>query len=248
MIKTIVFDFGGVCFKGGTTSALIENLYRLVDYGILDTSKEAIDELFRESCKREAWLCRTGQMSCADYWANVSERLGVDQKMAEKLREIWYSSYTTNDGMEQIVSGLKENENYRLVVFSGNIEDRIKYVDEKYGILDNFDDCLFSFDSGMDKTDGEFYERQLLKAIGCEPGECVYIDDEQRYLDIARPLGINTILFESPSQLADAFRGLGIKTSKEDGWTDRDLNPEPLPCKGSDLPIDLSARKVTHEL
>ncbi len=35
----------------------------------------------------------------------------------------------------------------------------------------------------------------------------------------------------------------GKKSFKKRVWTERDLNPRPLPCEGNDLPADLSALK-----
>lgn len=66
---------------------------------------------------------------------------------------------------------------------------------------------------GTRKPDNKYFEL-CLEAAGCEPGQAVLLDDQQRNLDAASAFGIDTILVERDeapaiSQLRSAF-GFGV--------------------------------------
>jgi HAD superfamily hydrolase (TIGR01509 family) len=110
--------------------------------------------------------------------------------------------------MKELVSELRKN--YKVVAFSGNIKERIKYLNEKYKLNKDFDDFVLSFDVGFDKREKEFY-RILLEKIKCKSKECLFVDDRQDFLNIAKLLGIKTIPFKNAEQLKFDLRKFGIK-------------------------------------
>ncbi len=202
MIKTIVIDLGGVYFEAGTGIALPE-IYKLVN-----VSKEKADEIFKGYHHTEGWPYRRGKITKEEFWKAAVEKLKIDKKLVPKLQEIWHSSYKPIKGMKELVSKLREN--YRVIAFSGNIKERIEYLNKKYGLYKDFDDFLLSFDVGFNKWEIEFYEI-LSEKIKCKPEECVFVDDWQEFLDIAKPFGIKTILFKNPEQLKSDLRKLDVK-------------------------------------
>lgn len=96
-------------------------------------------------------------------------------------------------------------EKYKVFLFSGSTKNRIDYLDGKYGIRQDFDDCIFSYEVGLHKLEKEYYE-QVPKIIGFNPEECLYIDDRQKCLDFAKPLGFNVLLFENIDKLEDNLK------------------------------------------
>jgi HAD superfamily hydrolase (TIGR01509 family) len=109
--------------------------------------------------------------------------------------------------MEELVRKLRKN--YRVIVFSGNIRERIEYLDKKYGLYDKFDELVFSFDTGLSKREMKMYDI-LLERINCKPQECVCIDDSEGVLEIEKSLGMKTILFKDAEQLKEELRKLGV--------------------------------------
>ena len=202
MIKTIVIDLGGVYFEAGTGIAL-PKIYNLVN-----VPEEKVYEIFGGYPPTEGWLYRRGKITKEEFWKAAVEKLKIDKKLVPKLQEIWHSAYKPIKGMKELVSKLREN--YKVIVFSGNIKERIEYLNEKYGLYNDFDDFLLSFDVGFNKWEIEFYEI-LLEKIKCKPEECVYVDDWQKFLDIAKPLGIKTILFKNSKQLKSDLRKFDIR-------------------------------------
>lgn len=192
MIKTIVFDLGGVYFKQGTRIAL-PKIYKFAN-----VPKEKVDEFFKSYPKKEGWMYRRGKITKKEFWKAAVKKLEINKNLISELEEIWHSSYKPIKGMRELVSKL--GKNYRVIVFSGNIKERIEYLNQKYGLNNDFDDFIFSFDFGFNKREIEFY-KILLEKIKCQPDEAVCIDDSQRVLDIEKSLGIKTILFKNAEQV-----------------------------------------------
>lgn len=159
MIKTIVIDLGGVYFEAGTGIAS-QKIYKLVS-----VSKEKADEIFEGFPKKEGWLYRRGQISKEEFWKSVVEKLEIDKEMVPKLQEIWHSSYKPIKGMKELVSELRKK--CRVIAFSGNVKERIEYLNEKYKLKEDFDDFVLSFDTGFTKQEIEFY-RILLRKINVD--------------------------------------------------------------------------------
>ena len=202
MIKTIVVDLGGVYFEAGTRIAL-QKIYRL-----LNVPKENVDEIFEGYPRKEGFLYRKGKLTKEKFWKAAVKKLKIDKKMVLRLQEIWHSSYKPIKGMKELITRLRKN--YRVLVFSGNIKERIKYLNRKYNLKEDFDDFIFSFDFGFNKKEIEFYTI-LLKRIVCRPEECIIIDDVQEFLDTARSFGLKTILFKNPNQLKSDLKKFGVK-------------------------------------
>ncbi len=201
MIKIIAVDLGGVYFEVGTKIAL-KKIYQIVN-----VSKKKVDEIFRSYPKKEGELYHKGKITKQKFWSAAVERLKISREKITELQEIWNSSYKPIKGMKELVSELRKN--YKVVAFSGNIKERIEYLNEKYKLNEDFDGFVLSFDFGLDKKEKEFY-RILLEKVKCEPEECLFIDDRQDFLNIAKSLGIKTILFKNAEQLKSDLRKFGV--------------------------------------
>ncbi len=204
MIKAIVFDLGGVYFSDGTKIAL-EKMFPL-----LNVSKERLEQLFHGKEGFLGGLFYRGKIEAEDFWKKISEELGISLSEALRLREIWYSSYVPNKGMNNLLQRLSKN--YPLIVFSGNTKERVEYLEERYHFKQYFDAFVFSFDVGGTKKDKIFYEA-LLKQLNDKkvlPGEVVAVDNKERPLEIAASLGMKTVLFKDVTQLQQDLKRLGV--------------------------------------
>jgi HAD superfamily hydrolase (TIGR01509 family) len=70
---------------------------------------------------------------------------------------------------------------------------------------------VFSCVEGAQKPQREIYE-VTLKKLGCQAAQAVLIDDYATCVEAAKALGLNAILFESPSQVKSELARLGVKT------------------------------------
>lgn len=199
MIKAVVFDLGGVYFTNGTVIATnkLENL--------LDVDK---DTIFKVLSKEEGFLYRLGKITEEEFWDRAVKRLKITPDYVPKIKEIWHSSYKPNEGMKELVREVRRR--YKVVAFSGNIPERVAYLNEKYGLDEEFDDYIFSFDIGLGKLDTDAY-KTVIKRVGLKPEEFVFIDDHPEFLEIAEKFGIKTILFKDAEQLKKDLIKMGFK-------------------------------------
>ncbi|OQX50795.1 hypothetical protein B5M47_03005 [candidate division CPR3 bacterium 4484_211] len=182
MIKAIAFDLGGVLFAEGK-SVLVKKLSGDYQYDpsiVLNllNSPKSID-------------LRKGLVSDAEFWSWAQEQLpeGYD---AQLIKKEWYDSYLLDKDIKALIEKLQGK--YKLLVFSGNIESRVEYLDQKYGFRKLFDIEVYSHDYHLCKPEKEFVEA-MIKASGVKPEEIVYIDDKEKDAAVARPFGVNVILY-----------------------------------------------------
>jgi len=201
MIKCIIFDLGGVYFTDGTSIALqkIKKILKINDL--------IVDELFRESPKKEGYLLRLGKLTSKEFWHIVAKKLKITDENTSKIKEIWHSSYKPNVGMKGLVQRLRKK--YKVIVFSTNIKERVDYLERKYNLSKDFDNFIFSFEYGMTKKNPKFFKKLLEKINAC-PEECLFIDDKEKFLKIAKNLGMKIILFKNIDDLIKELKSLDI--------------------------------------
>jgi FMN phosphatase YigB (HAD superfamily) len=204
-IKTIVFDLGGVYFTSGSTLAIekIKEIYDIKD-------EELLKKIFIDKPTTEGYLLRKGLITIDEFEEQLFKKLGINQKERKHTRYIWFGSYCIHYGIEDLLQILKKK--YRLVIFSGNVRERIEYLDKKCNFLRYFDDTVFSFDYQKNKNDVEFY-KELIKHLGCKPSEALLIDDEKKNIWIARSLGINGIHYYYTEKLINDLKKFNIVLS-----------------------------------
>jgi FMN phosphatase YigB (HAD superfamily) len=102
------------------------------------------------------------------------------------------------------------SKEYRLIAFSGNVKERIKYIQKRYSLLKYFDDMIFSFDYNMSKRDLMFYE-ELVKHIDCDPSEAILIDNSWGNINRAKLVGLNGIFYIYTKQLLENLKDFNVK-------------------------------------
>ncbi len=204
-IKTIVMDLGGVLFADGTKLAFV----KLRDVFNV-TNMRSLMMLFSNNPKTIGHDIRLGKISMDDFEKELAKELKISENKIYLIRNLWFSCYTLNYKMDKIAEELRKK--YRLIAFSGNIRERIEYLDERYDFLRYFHDMVFSYDYKLNKENIEFYE-ELLKHLDCEPQEALMIDDEKINIEKARSVGLNTILYYYTEQLVEDLKNYDINVN-----------------------------------
>ncbi|MBD3254832.1 MAG: HAD hydrolase-like protein [Candidatus Lokiarchaeota archaeon] len=202
LIKTIVFDLGGVFFTNGTYYAVdkIQKQWNI-------KNRRLVEFFFGNNPASEGNLVRLGLITMDEFEDSVSRKLCIPDSEKRLIRELWFSSYTPNYLMEDVVKTLSRQ--YRLIVFSGNIKERIEYLDDRYDFLKYFDEYLFSYDYQIHKGDKEFYY-ELINCVDCDPENALLIDDSQSHIDHAESLGLKGIKYTSTEQMLSEFQKYNI--------------------------------------
>ncbi len=199
VIKTVIFDFGGVYFTNGTKRAirLISEKYNLSSKKVRSIYKGELSTKYR-----------AGKLTAKEFWKLLKNQLNLNIS-SKVLSDTWLGEYRLVEDVSNIADKLV-NANYELLYLSDNVQERVNYLDQKYNFLNKFKDGVLSYMAGTRKPDPKVYEMVLGKTSSL-PQECVYIDDKPELLNPARDLGINVINFKTPEQLKQKLLELDLK-------------------------------------
>lgn len=195
MIKTIIFDVGGV-FVIGKSENFFKNASKILG---INVDKDEIDEEFWNNLMR-------GKISLQEFFREVF-RIHIQDERIEKLIEIWVENWKLDPDM--IVFAKKLKPKYKLVMLSNADKEGVKRSNNDLH-FSFFDYKFLSFDLGLMKPEKEIYEHTL-KELNTKPEECVFIDDKVENVEAAKNLGINGIVFQNKEQLKQELEKLGMK-------------------------------------
>jgi HAD superfamily hydrolase (TIGR01509 family) len=196
MKKTVIFDLGGVYFSDGTRQAIDKIA---AGYGV---DRQAVAGFLNGEAGASY---RTGRITADQFWQQAATLWDI-QASAEALSITWCESYQPIRGTVRLVDQLRTAD-HQLLYLSDNTQERVAYLEEKYGFLKNFDDGVFSHLVRCKKPDPMIYEFVLAKAVN-PAAACVYIDDKPDYLLPAQDLGMQVIAFKNAAQLEAEFKEL----------------------------------------
>jgi 2-haloacid dehalogenase len=109
-----------------------------------------------------------------------------------------------------VVAALKE-DGFPLYGLSNWSAETFRRVRPRYDFFDWFDAIVISGEVGLAKPDPQIFAT-LLHRIGRAAGECLFVDDGEDNIAVARGLGFDAIRFETAEQLARELRGRGVLT------------------------------------
>ncbi len=195
MITTIIFDFDGVLMR-----ALV---------GVEEYFRSNIDSHFKLDDFDGVELDRVynGKMLEDEYWEAMINKYHWAASVSQ-IKEVIRQGFEEIPGTRTIIENLKHN-GYRLGLLSVHGREWIEYCERKFNYHGLFDATLYSFEIGLSKPEKEVY-KVILERLRAKPSECIFIDDNETYLEGARKLGIATIHFESAEQLKKQLENLGV--------------------------------------
>jgi putative hydrolase of the HAD superfamily len=122
---------------------------------------------------------------------------------ADTFCDYYSDIFTLNEDVISLLPKLKKS--YDLFLLSNTDSIHKKYRWEKYDFLKYFDDIILSFEVGSVKPEERIYS-EVENASGFSSEEHFYIDDIQEYVDVAKKIGWDAVLFENYSQLIRDLR------------------------------------------
>lgn len=199
MIKTIIFDIGGVLLTDTWSDEL-----RYTYAKFLRISERELGKVF------EPWWLklRVGKISENQYWQGMLAALGLEADLSE-MRKIMRGSFKINDNVLKLAEKLR-GAGYQLLALTNHGKEWLNFEKKKFGLDKLFDGFVTSFGVGKAKPNIAIY-RWAIKEYNLVPAETIYIDDSQKNTQAAARLGFQTILFESTLQLEKDLRKLGVE-------------------------------------
>ncbi|WP_435355619.1 HAD family hydrolase [Emticicia sp. SJ17W-69] len=202
--KAVIFDFGNVIIN-------IE-LKRIYQAFAQFTSKS---EAYIEKQITDNQLFRryeSGQFTDDEFREIIRQTLGFPLSDIE-VDKAW-NAILLDIPTERIALIKKIRQNYPVYLLSNTNNIHIKasndYLRKAHNIshLDQlFDQLFLSYEMGMWKPDAEIYH-YVLKKLKLQPHEVLFLDDNQKNIESANAIGIQTILVEPPTSILEYCKNI----------------------------------------
>lgn len=175
-MKAIILDMYGVILKQTGDS-----FFEYVQQTFPDLDPEEILKPWHKA--------DMGEMSSLEMWTALGFQGDI-----EKIEKNYLDTIELNDGFLDFIKAVRLK--YKLAIISNDSSRWSKYLREKFNINQYFDVISISGDLGIRKPDDRIF-RLTIEKLAVRAEECMYIDDRRGYLETAKKVGINTILFNS---------------------------------------------------
>ena len=186
MIKAVIFDCFGVLAYDGWL-AFREKYF--------DDNPAVLERAMTSNKHVDA-----GLISYDDF---VREIAGLANVSEAQTRSILEKTPPNEKLFDYIRKSLKPK--YKIGMLSNAGDNWLSDIFERSQI-DLFDEIVLSYQLGVIKPDPIMYQT-IANRLGVLPGECIFIDDQQRYVDGAVQLGMQGIHFEDTSQTIAKIEG-----------------------------------------
>ena len=190
-MKAIILDMYGVIVKQTG-----DDFVPYVQQTFPDLNSEEI---------RKPWdKANMGEMTSLEIWPAIGYRGDL-----EKVEKDYLDTIELNDGLYDFIKAAKAK--YKLAIISNDSSRWSNYLREKFKLNQYFDVISISGDLKIRKPDERIF-RLTVEKLAVNAEDCLYIDDRRGYLEAAKKVGLNTILFNSRNV---PYEGNTIKSFEE---------------------------------
>ncbi len=183
--KGVIFDWGGVLMRTVDPSG------RRKWEDKLGLPPNAVDRAVHGS---RSWKqAQSGIISDDDYWADVSDQLGLDEAQLVEFRRDYFGGDQLDEEMVRFIRGLRPAHKTALL---SNASPQLTELLENLRVTDVFDVVVISGLVGVQKPDPLIYQI-VLERLGLSPEETIFVDDFIENVETARELGMGTLHFRA---------------------------------------------------
>jgi putative hydrolase of the HAD superfamily len=177
MIQAIIFDCFGV---------LTTDLWREFTATLPDAQRRKAGRLNQAYC--------SGSLTSEEFLEAVADLTGTPQGRVRNIITNEGAGANKNTRLLALIAVLKRSYKIALLsnVASSWVRDDFLTAEEQK----LFDSFTFSYEVGLAKPDPRMF-RLAAKRLDVPPSACVLVDDVERYCDVARELGMQTILYQN---------------------------------------------------
>lgn len=200
MIKTVIFDLGGVIvpFDFGRAYSKLQTMCGL-DPAAIRAQIAAADIVP---------AFETGLLESRDFVQRLTACLKLNLSF-EEFSDLWFSIFEPHTLIpESLLEQLKKK--YRLVLLSNTNALHFEMLAERYTLLRHFDHQVLSYKVRAMKPSPAIYH-EAIKHAHCEPQECFFTDDVPAYVEGARKAGIDAEQFLGYEKLLTDLRVRGVE-------------------------------------
>ena len=206
MITTIIFDLGGVLIpeKGQEIHARVAR-----HIGVSSQTLENAHTPYKDTMTK-------GEITLKDTYETIQRSLGktyAPEEIVAVHLQAYMSLCTKRD--ERIITLIERlRRRYKVVALTNTEQEIEKFNKQRRGeegktLFGYFHQAFISTDMRMKKPDAIIYETAL-KELSIKPENAIFIDDNQKYIDGARNVGITSILYKDPEQLRKELKTFDV--------------------------------------
>ena len=201
-ITTIFFDIGGVLLTDGWGHSSRQAA----------AEKFGLDwEEYSERHEKVAHAIETNRLSLEAYLTRTI--FYRDRSFTrEEFREFIFAQSQPHTETMELARLLATSQKYFMATINNEIFELNVYRLQTFALRNLFPVFFSSCFLGIRKPDEAIY-RLALQVTQREAAECLFIDDREVNLECPREMGMQTILYESASQLQDALKQQGVEIS-----------------------------------
>ena len=192
MIKNIIFDIGGVLLDYNPRTYLDK-------MNIPEDKRKSLNEIIFHNPK---WTdCLNGIIDnneLIDYLVNTNTTYKEEIKELLSDKNLKYMMPPKTEVIYYYMELKKKG--YKIYLCSNITESTYNYIRDNYNIIQEADGGVYSCFENTCKPNYEIYDR-LIKKFSINVNESVFIDDSKKNIEMAKQIGLKTILFENKKQI-----------------------------------------------
>jgi len=198
LIKALIFDWFGVCTKENWGDCVQRELVKE-----LKVSPEIIQREFKLFLQD----FMSNKLSPEGFFQRFIAALDKE-KDSKKFHYLLEIVPDLNEELLDLILVLKKR--YKIYLLSNTTAELFKQYQKKIDFKKYFDHTFLSHELKTSKTQDEIWEIVLSK-VNFSPEELVFIDNKEKYLELAQKHGIKTILFKNNEQVRKELIHSGIQ-------------------------------------
>jgi epoxide hydrolase-like predicted phosphatase len=192
MIKTVIFDLGGVLVRTENRQPRQKLAEQLgMTYEELSNFVYGIESANRAT---------RGEITADEHKSIVLQKLNLPPDSFSTFGEDFWGGDSLDDHLVEFIKGLREE--YSTALLSNAWDDLRGYLEKVWQIDGIFNHIFISAELKLAKPDLEIY-KLVINRLNQDPSELVFIDDFIENIEAAREAGINAVHFQSREQALD---------------------------------------------
>ena len=201
MIRTIIFDFGGVLFKP-PDAQFMNRWKKRINFSENPAMSEAFSMSDESPFMQRIFL---GEVPEDQVWRQMEERTEVPSVVFRWTRRWLESKRRLNRPMIRLLRGLQAD--YQTAILSNAGDQARNWMTEILELDRYVEAIIISAEEGLIKPSREIYE-VALDRLHAQAQTTLFVDDRMENVLAARDLGMQAVQFTTNEQTISAIQGI----------------------------------------
>ncbi|MBS3169996.1 HAD-IA family hydrolase [Candidatus Woesearchaeota archaeon] len=193
MRKAVIFDLNGIFLSSELLNRRVEAKWGIAKEQFLPALLE-IMEIVRKPAAPPVF----------SLWKPYFQKWGMNLSKKEFFT-FWFSGEKINTRALRFTLELRKR-GVKVFLLSNNFKERTEYYQKHFPeLFESVDNAYFSWKTGFVKPDRKAW-LNVLKENKLDPKECLYFDDSEKNVTVARELGITAYVFAGTAKMQEIVK------------------------------------------